>query len=260
MKIASWNVNSIRIRIEHVADWLRDAEPDVLALQELKATSEQVPVDVLEACGYTVAVAGQKGFNGVALVSRYPLEDVVTGLPGNDRDDAARYIEAWVDAPEGRGVRVGCIYLPNGNPVESPKFPYKLDWMVHLQGQARRLLELEEAVVLAGDFNVCPTDHDLADPASMQDDALCRPESRARFRSLLHLGYTDAYRDLHPESEEVYTYWDYGRAFDDNRGLRIDHLLLSPQAADRLETCDVDIRPRTRKRPSDHAPIWCVLA
>lgn len=260
MKIASWNVNSIRIRIEHVADWLRDAEPDVLALQELKATSEQVPVDMLEACGYNVAVAGQKGFNGVALVSRYPLEDVVTGLPGNDRDDAARYIEAWVDAPEGRGVRVGCIYLPNGNPVDSPKFPYKLDWMAHLQAQAQRLLELEEAVVLAGDFNVCPTDRDLADPASMQDDALCRPESRAQFRSLLHLGYTDAYRDLHPASEEVYTYWDYGRAFDDNRGLRIDHLLLSPQAADRLETCDVDIRPRTRKRPSDHAPIWCVLA
>jgi exodeoxyribonuclease-3 len=260
MKVASWNVNSIRVRIEHVTDWLRAAQPDVLALQELKATAEQVPVDVLEACGYSATVAGQKGFNGVALLSRYPLHDVITELPGNERDEAARYIEAWVDAPEGRGVRVGCLYLPNGNPVESPKFPYKLDWMRHLHARAEQLLQLEEAVVLAGDFNVCPTDRDLADPASMRDDALCRPESRARFRSLLHLGYTDAYRGLHPDAEEVYTYWDYGRAFDDNRGLRIDHLLLSPRAADRLEACDVDLGPRARKRPSDHTPIWCQLA
>ncbi len=259
MKIASWNVNSIRVRIEHVTDWLRDTGPDVLALQELKAATEQVPVAELEACGYSAAVAGQKGFNGVALLSKYPLEDIVVGLPDHPGDPAARYIEAWVDAPAGAGVRVGCIYLPNGNPVASAKFPYKLEWMDGLRMHAERLLRQEEAVVLAGDFNVCPSDLDLADPASLRDDALCRPESRARFRSLLHLGYVDAYRGLHPDTEAAYTYWDYGRAFDDNRGLRIDHLLLSPQASDRLESCEIDIGPRSRKRPSDHAPIWCQL-
>ena len=260
MKIATWNVNSIRVRLEHVTDWLRDAEPDVLALQELKATAEQVPVEDLEACGYTAAVSGQKAYNGVALLSRHPLADVVTGLPGNEDDEAARYIEAWIDAPGRRGARVGCLYLPNGNPVSSPRFPYKLDWMEHLHARAARLLELEESVVLAGDFNVCPTDMDVADPASMEADALCRPEVRARLQGLLHLGYTDAYRGLRPHSGGGYTYWDYGRNFDDNRGLRIDHLLLSPQAVDRLQACDVDIRPRTRKRPSDHAPVWCTLA
>ncbi len=258
MKIASWNVNSIRVRLEHVTDWLRDTQPDLLALQELKATGDQVPVAALEDCGYTAAVAGQKGFNGVALLSRHPLEDLVIGLPGNP-DDEARYIEAWVDAPSGKGARVGCLYLPNGNPVTSAKFPYKIEWMNHLRARAEQLLQLEEAVVLAGDFNVCPSDRDLAHPAAMREDALCRPESRARFRSLLNLGYVDAYRGLHPDTEGGYTYWDYGRAFDDNRGLRIDHLLLSPHAADRLEACEIDLRPRARKRPSDHAPIWCRL-
>ncbi len=260
MKIATWNVNSIRARLEHVTDWLRDAEPDVLALQELKATTEQVPVEALEACGYRAAVSGQKAYNGVALLSRYPFTDVVTGLPGNEGDEAARYIEAWIDAPGRQGARVGCLYLPNGNPVSGPRFPYKLDWMGHLLARATRLLQLEESVVLAGDFNVCPTDQDVADPVSMAVDALCRPEVRARFQALLHLGYTDAYRGLRPRAGGGYTYWDYGRNFDDNRGLRIDHLLLSPQAADRLQACDVDIRPRARKRPSDHAPVWCTLA
>ncbi len=251
-------MNSIRTRIEHVTDWLQQAKPDVLVLQELKATAEQVPVELLESCGYQVEVLGQKAYNGVAILSRYPMQDIVTGLPGSD-DDSARYLEAWIDAPEGRGIRVACIYLPNGNPVTSPKFAYKLDWMDRLHQRARSLLRLEEAVVLAGDFNVCPTDRDAADPESMRDDALCRPETRARFRGLLHLGYTDAYRGLQPDTTGGYTYWDYGRAFDDNRGLRIDHLLLSPQAADRLHACDVDIAPRTRQRPSDHTPIWCEI-
>lgn len=257
MKLATWNVNSIRTRIGHVAAWLRSAEPDVVALQELKATEDKVPVGELEDLGYNVAVVGEKAYNGVAVLSRHPIEDVRAGLPGNGEDAAARYLEAWIGAGTG-GLRFASVYLPNGNPVDGPKFAYKLGWMERLRDHAAALLRLEEPVVLAGDFNVCPAAADVHDEASLADDALCRPESRSRFRAVLHLGYTDAFRALHPD-RVAYSYWDYGRAFDDDRGLRIDHFLLSPRAADRLAACEVDPEPRRLPKPSDHAPVWCEL-
>ncbi len=257
MKLATWNVNSIRARIEHVTDWLEQARPDVVALQELKAVEENVPVEKLESAGYQIQIAGQKAYNGVAILSRHPLESVQIGLPGNEEDAAARYIEAWVDAGA-KGFRFASIYLPNGNPTDGPKFSYKLEWMEHLRAHAQGLLRHEEAVVLAGDFNVCPTDEDAHDASGMVDDALCRPETRSRFRSILNLGYTDAYRGMRPDEHE-YTYWDYGRAFAQDRGLRIDHMLLSPQAADRLKDCGVDKEPRKKLKPSDHTPFWCEL-
>ena len=179
---------------------------------------------------------------------------MITALPGDESDEQARYIEAVVD-----GVRVASIYLPNGNPVDSPKFPYKLAWMERLYDHARALLEYEEAFVLGGDYNIAPADADVYDPAAWADDALCRPDSRARFRAILHLGLTEAYRALHPQAG-AYSFWDYQKGrWQRDEGLRIDHLLLSPQAADRLEACDIDKTPRGREKASDHTPVWCEL-
>ena len=208
----------------------------------------------IKGLGYHATVSGQKTYNGVALLTREPARDVTTGLPGDDNDNHARYIEATVG-----DVRVASIYLPNGNPVESDKFPYKLAWMKRLSARARELLAGEMPVVLAGDYNVCPTDADVYDPEGWRGDALCRPESRAAFRSLLHQGYTDAFRVFHTEPHR-YSFWDYqaGRWMRDE-GLRIDHLLLSPQAADRLVAADIDKAPRGRDKASDHTPVWCEL-
>lgn len=254
MRVATWNVNSIKARLPNVLDWLREAAPEILLLQETKTITEDFPYLEFVDIGYTVAAHGQKSYNGVAIVSNRPIEDVATGLPGDDDDEQARYIEAWVD-----GVRVASIYLPNGNPVDSDKFHYKLAWMERLFLRARELLANEEVTVLGGDYNVCPTDGDVYDPDSWQRDALCRPESRAAYRKIIHLGYTDAFRVLHGELGR-YSYWDYqGGAWHQDNGLRIDHLLLSPQAADRLETCDIDKKPRGKPKASDHTPVWCSL-
>lgn len=254
MQIASWNVNSLKIRLDHVLAWLDQAGPDVLLLQELKMKEEAIPADRFTAAGYHIAAVGQGGYNGVAIVSRTPAEITATALPGDPGDDQARYLEARID-----GVRVASLYLPNGNPVDGDKFPYKLAWMDRLIAHARDLLAGEEAVVLGGDYNVCPTDDDVYDPTGWAEDALCHPESRRRFHGLCHLGYTEAWRALHDDI--AYTFWDYqaGR-WSRDEGLRIDHLLLSPQAADRLETCDIDRGPRGWERPSDHTPIWCRLS
>ncbi len=254
MKIATWNVNSIKVRLPHVLAWLETAKPDMLCLQEIKCTTEEFPTLELKGLGYHAAVAGQKTYNGVALLSTEPAREVLIGLPDGDGDAQARYIEATLG-----DVRVASIYLPNGNPVASEKFPYKLAWMDRLRKHARALLAREIPVVLGGDFNVCPTDADVYDPEAWREDALCRPESRARFRSLLHLGFTDAFRALHAEPHR-YTFWDYqaGR-WSRDEGLRIDHLLLSPQAADRLAGADIDKEPRGRDRASDHTPVWCSL-
>jgi exodeoxyribonuclease III len=254
MKIATWNVNSIKVRLPHVLAWLESAKPDALCLQEIKCVTTEFPTLELKGLGYHAAVSGQKTYNGVALLTREPAQDVKVGLPGDANDAQARYIEGTVG-----GVRVASIYLPNGNPVESEKYPYKLAWMKRLFDHARQLLASERPIVLCGDYNVAPTDADVYDPEAWRDDALCRPESRRAFRTLLHAGYTDAFRVFHSEPH-LYSFWDYqaGRWMRDE-GLRIDHLLLSPQAADRLAAADIDKAPRGRDKASDHTPVWCEL-
>ncbi|MFQ5785793.1 MAG: exodeoxyribonuclease III [Alphaproteobacteria bacterium] len=254
MKIATWNVNSIKARLPRVLDWLAEAKPDVALLQETKTLAENFPELEIGDLGYNVAVCGQKSYNGVAILAKRPIEDTVTALPGDDDDKQARYIEAMVG-----DVRVASIYLPNGNPVESDKFPYKLAWLERLYDHARALLDYEEAFVLGGDYNVAPTDADVYDPAAWADDALCRPETRTRFRAILNLGLTEAYRALHPQPG-AYSFWDYQKGrWQRDEGLRIDHLLLSPQAADRLVACDIDRGPRGKEKASDHTPVWCEL-
>ena len=258
MRIATWNVNSVNARLETILAWFREAQPDVACLQEIKCIDEKFPLEAFESLGYNAAVHGQKSYNGVALLSKTPLEDVRKGLPGDDGDDHARYIEAVVSGPS--PVRVASIYLPNGNPIGTDKFVYKLAWMERLHGHSQALLRREIPFVLAGDYNICPADEDVFDPVAMRDDALCQPESRARFRALLYLGLTDSYRAFHREPHR-YTFWDYqaGR-WNRDEGLRIDHLLLSPHAADRVTACEIDKSPRGKERASDHTPIWCELA
>ncbi len=255
MKIVTWNVNSIKARLANVLDYLRQAAPDVALLQEIKVVDEAFPELEIGDLGYNVAVHGQKTYNGVAILSKLPLEDIERGLAGDEADEQARYLEASVD-----GLRLASVYLPNGNPTDSGKFPYKLAWMTRLRERARQLLDQEYAFVLGGDFNVCPTDGDVYDPERWRGDALCRPESRAGFRALLHLGLTEAYAALHPGASGRYTFWDYqGGAWQKDHGLRIDHFLLSPQAADRLEACDIDRDVRGRPKASDHVPVWCEI-
>lgn len=254
-KIATWNVNSIKARLPRVTEWLREAQPDVVMLQETKCTDDTFPRIEIEELGYNLAICGQKTYNGVAILSKTPIEDVACGLPGDDKDDQARYVEAFTG-----GVRVASIYLPNGNPVASEKFPYKLGWLERLAHHTEQLLANEEVLVLGGDYNVCPTDEDVYDPAGWANDALCRIESRKGFRRLLYLGLTDAYRALHPTDRE-YSFWDYqAGAWQKNWGLRIDHLLLSPQAADRLAKAEIDRNPRGKEKASDHTPVWCELS
>lgn len=254
MKIASFNVNSIKVRLPNLLVWLEEAAPDIVVLQEIKCEEPAFPALELQAAGYHSVVLGQKTYNGVAILSRQPAEGVLRGLPGDDGDVQARYLEATV-----AGVRVAAIYLPNGNPAPGEKFDYKLAWMDRLNSRARQLLETEMPVVLAGDYNVIPEPRDAYDAAAWEDDALFRPESRRRFRALLNLGYTDAFRAIHPE-RIAWTFWDYqaGR-WPRDEGIRIDHLLLSPQAADRLEDAGIDKAPRGREKASDHTPIWCCL-
>ena len=223
-------------------------------LQEIKCLTEDFPQLEITALGYNAVAVGQKSYNGVALLARQPITDVVTRLPGDESDTHARYLEASVG-----DLRVAAIYLPNGNPSGTEKFTYKLGWMDRLTRHARELLASERPVVLGGDYNICPQDEDVYNPALFANDALCRPESRSRFRSLINLGYTDALRALYP-TEHLYTYWDYqGGAWQRDLGLRIDHLLLSPQAADRLTAAGVDKTPRAEEKASDHTPAWCEL-
>jgi exodeoxyribonuclease-3 len=259
VKVATWNVNSIRARLPRVLDWLRQAVPDVVLLQETKTVAEQFPRLEIEDLGYNLAVVGQKTYNGVAILAKAPIEVVETALPGDPADDQARYLEAVVGGAGTRTLRVASLYLPNGNPVESEKFPYKLGWMERLCARTRELLKGEEAFVLGGDYNLVPGDDDVYDPEGWKGDALCRPESRARFRAILYLGLIDAYRALHREGG-AYTFWDYQKGrWQRDEGLRIDHLLLSPQAADRLVAANIDKAIRGGEKASDHAPVWCAL-
>ena len=259
MKIATWNVNSVRRRTGHLVAWLEAARPDVVVLQELKALEPQFPRLEIEAAGYKAEIVGQKGFNGVSLLSLHPVEITARALPDAVDDEPARYIEGRIQTTEGP-LTVGGLYLPNGNPIGTDKFTYKIAWMERLRQRACELLAREEMFVLGGDYNVCPTAMDVYDPKAFDNDALCQPQSRAALRRLLNLGLTDAVRAFDPEGV-CYTFWDYqAGAWAKNWGLRIDHLLLSPQAADRLTAAGIDKAERGKVEPSDHVPVWCELA
>lgn len=253
-RIATWNVNSIRVRLPHLLRWLGETSPDVVLLQELKCTEEQFPYLDLEAAGYHAVCVGQKSYNGVAILSRQPINVTERALPDDPSDTQARYLEAEI-----AGLRIASLYLPNGNPAPGDKYAYKLAWMRRLYRHARTLLQQGGPIILGGDFNVCPTDHDVYDPSGWRDDALCRSETRQAFRSLLHLGYWDALRLLHPD-ETLYSFWDYqAGAWPKNNGLRIDHFLVSSAAVDRLAGCAVDRSPRGWEQPSDHTPVILTL-
>ncbi|MDP3852266.1 exodeoxyribonuclease III [Phenylobacterium sp.] len=253
MKIATWNVNSVNARLETVLRWFEEAAPDVACLQEIKCVDEKFPAEAFERLGYNVAVHGQKSYNGVAMLSKTPLEDVRKGLPGEDEDEQARYLEAVVSGPT--PVRVASIYLPNGNPIDTDKFGYKLRWMARLNAHAQALLNYEEPLALVGDYNVIPEPRDAAHPNNWLGDALFQPESRGAFRALKNLGLTEAFMAI-DGSPEAYTFWDYqAGAWQRNNGIRIDHALLSPQAADLLRACVIHRDVRGWDKPSDHVPV-----
>ena len=259
MRIATWNVNSVNARLETVLGWFEDAKPDVACLQEIKCVDEKFPRDAFERLGYNVETHGQKSYNGVALLSRFPLEDMRRGLPGDDADEQARYLEAVVAAPQ--PIRVASIYLPNGNPVSNTeKYAFKLAWFERLRRHAEGLLMLEEPLVLAGDYNVIPEGVDCYDPAAWQGDALFMPQTRRAFRSLRNLGLTDAQLAI-GEEPHGYTFWDYqAGAWQRDLGIRIDFALLSSQAADRLTYAGAQRDVRGREKPSDHVPLVVELA
>jgi exodeoxyribonuclease-3 len=255
MKIVSWNVNSIRARLENVIDWLKKEQPDVVLLQEIKCQNHDFPSEALEELGYNVAVHGQKTYHGVAILSKYPLEDVIKGLPTFQEDTQARYIEAVTNK-----IRVASLYVPNGNEVGSEKFAYKLTFLKHLRQHLAQNLLFEETSVIGGDYNIAPTDEDVNDPKKWQEKILCSTSERKALRAILNLGYFDATRILHPDEKGPYSWWDYrSGSWATNDGLRIDLLLLSPQAVDRLTGSDVDRTPRGEEKASDHAPVWCKL-
>ncbi len=258
MRIATWNVNSIRQRMDSLQAWLKEREPDIVCLQEIKCTDDAFPREPLEALGYNVAVHGQKTFNGVALLSKLPFDEVAPGLIGDDGDVQARFIEALVSTRTG-ALRVVSLYLPNGNPAPGDKYTYKLNWMDRLLKFSRNRLGEEEPFVLAGDYNVIPTAKDAKRPEVWVKDALFLPGTREKFRALLNLGLTDALRAASDDGG-LYSFWDYqAGAFAKNDGIRIDHLLLSPQAADRLIDAGIDRHVRGWDKPSDHVPVWIDL-
>jgi exodeoxyribonuclease III len=256
VKIATWNVNSIRARLPVALAWLDGARPDVALLQETKVTAEQFPAEPFEERGYNVVAHGEAGGrNGVAVLAKRPIEDVRKRLPADADDIEARYLEAVVDC-----VRVASVYVPNGTAVGSPRFAYKLAFLDRLRAHARALLELEEVLVIGGDYNVGPYPIDVFDPQALDGTICYHRDERSKLRALLHLGLYDAFRIVEPRTR-TYSWWHYqGRSWRANQGLRIDHLLLSPQAVDRLETCAIDPEPRAAKAPSDHVPVWCALA
>ncbi|MBL6455254.1 exodeoxyribonuclease III [Belnapia sp. T6] len=255
MRLASFNVNSIRRRAPHVRRFLERHSPDLLFLQELKCQTAEFPAAELEGSGYRIHAVGQRGGrNGVAVLARMPFEVTAEALPGEAEDDHARFLAIRTED----GMEAAGIYLPNGNSGGEVGFQYKLRWMERLRDWIAARLDSFTPVAVLGDFNVCPTAADLSPGALPPTDALVHPDSRARFNALLHLGMTDALRALHP-ADAPFTYWDYGPAFEQNRGLRIDHALLSPELAERLAHCGVDTIARSEEQPSDHAPVWCEL-
>ena len=255
MKIATWNINGVKARIDNLCQWLKDSAPDIVCLQEIKSVDETFPRADIEALGYHVETHGQKGFNGVALLSKVSPDEVTRGLPGDDSDEQARFIEG-VYSVKGGAIRVCCLYLPNGNPPDDPvKYPYKLAWMERLRAFAEDRLALEEPLVLAGDYNVIPEPHDCHDPLVWAGDALFLPQTREAFRRLENLGLVEAVRAT-SDAVKLYTFWDYqAGAWQKNNGIRIDHLLLSPEAADRLRSTSIERHVRAWEKPSDHVPV-----
>ena len=257
MKIATFNINGIKARANALPRWLDDSQPDVAVLQEIKSVDENFPREIFEERGYNVETHGQKSFNGVAILSKLPLEDVTRGLPGDDSDEQARWIEATVIGK--RALRICGLYLPNGNPVPGPKYDYKLAWMERLWVRARDLLATEEPALMAGDYNIIPQAEDATRPDAWREDALFRPESRAMFRKILNLGFTEAFR-ARTQSPGQYSFWDYqAGAWNRNDGIRIDQFLLTPQAADLMRDCQIDSEIRGHEKPSDHVPVWIDL-
>ncbi|MEM6303158.1 MAG: exodeoxyribonuclease III [Pseudomonadota bacterium] len=258
MKIATFNINGIKARAEALPAWLDEAQPDVALLQEIKSVDDAFPREMFEDRGYIVETHGQKGFNGVAILSKYPLEDISRGLPGDDEDTQARWIEATVMG-EREALRICGLYLPNGNPAPGPKFDYKLAWMDRLIDRAKALLVEETPFLMAGDYNIIPQAEDAAHPENWREDALFRPEARAAWRKLLNLGLTEAFRSR-TQGPGHYSFWDYqAGAWDRNNGIRIDHFLLSPRCADMLRDCQIDREVRGGTKPSDHVPVWIAL-
>jgi len=259
MRIATWNVNSIKQRLDAAVAWLTERQPDIVCLQETKCVDDAFPREPFERLGYNVAVHGQRAFNGVALLSKFPFDEVNNGLPGDAADDHARFIEAVVSI--GRGaLRVASLYLPNGNPPDTDKYSYKMGWMTRLAAYARERLSLQEPLILAGDYNVIPEAADARNPQAWTSDALFLPRTRAEFRALINLGLTDAVRAASDQGG-LYTFWDYqAGAWQKNNGIRIDHVLLSPEAADKLSDVGIDRHVRAWEKPSDHVPVWLDLA
>ena len=267
MKIATFNINGIKARVKALSDWLEETQPDVALLQEIKSVDENFPRELFEDMGYNVETHGQKSFNGVAILSKLPLEDVTRGLPGDDSDEQARWIEATVVGKT--AIRICGLYLPNGNPVElsadgtpvpGGKYAYKLAWMERLKARAQALLADEMPALMAGDYNIIPQAEDAKTPEAWREDALFRPESRAAFRRIVNLGFTEAFR-ARTQGPGHYSFWDYqAGAWQRNNGIRIDHLLLTPQAADLMTDVQIDRDIRGRDKPSDHVPVWIDLA
>jgi exodeoxyribonuclease III len=259
MRIATWNVNSIKQRLDAAVAWLTERQPEIVCLQETKCVDDAFPREPFERLGYNVAVHGQRAFNGVALLSKFPFDEVNNGLPGDAADDHARFIEAVVSIDRG-ALRVASLYLPNGNPPDTDKYSYKMGWMTRLVAYARERLSLQEPLILAGDYNVIPEAADARNPQAWTSDALFLPRTRAEFRALINLGLTDAVRAASDQGG-LYTFWDYqAGAWQKNNGIRIDHVLLSPEAADKLSDVGIDRHVRAWEKPSDHVPVWLDLA
>ena len=258
MRIATWNINGVKARIDNLVHWLKEAAPDVVCLQEIKSVDDAFPAEPIEELGYNIAVHGQKGFNGVALLSKHPIEDIRRGLPGADGDEQARFITGLIPS-EGGVVRVASTYMPNGNPIGTEKFAYKLAWLKRIEDWARAELAHEELLVVGGDFNIIPETIDAKNPEVWVTDALSQPESRAAFRRLAALGFTDAVRAV-DDRGGIFTFWDYqAGAWQKNNGIRIDFMMLSPEAADRLVEAGIDSHVRAWEKPSDHVPVWVEL-
>lgn len=258
-KIATWNVNSIKSRLPHLIEYLRgDNAPDILLLQELKCTNDTFPYMEIEDAGYNIAAHGQKTYNGVAILSRYPIDDVIKELPGETEDDHARYIEAVISLDK-KAIRVASIYVPNGQSPDSDKFQYKMRFFDRLYNHINNLLQYDEALILGGDYNVAPGNIDVYDPKELNGTTCFHIDERRKFHKLLGLGLTDAYRAIH-NNKQQFSWWDYrAGCWQGNKGMRIDHLLLSPEAADMLANSDIYMEPRGKEKPSDHTPVWCSL-
>lgn len=255
--IATWNVNSVRTRLPHLCGWLREKKPDVVLLQEIKTQAETFPFADIEDAGYHAVIHGQKSYNGVAILARHSIEDVTCGLPTFSEDPSARYIEALVAGK----IRVGSVYVPNGESLKSEKFPYKMTFLPKLRAHLSHLLTYDEPVIIGGDYNIAPTDLDVYDPMGWQEEVLCTTRERQEFQALCNIGYRNALRLTAPRASGLYSWWDYRRgSWEKNQGLLIDHLLLSPQATDNLITSGVDTSLRGLEKPSDHTPVWCTLS